>query len=117
MTLVYAPQTTETTAIMTYFQNQNQARTQQALTIEPQLWQDMNSVPKSNLGIVPMPSDQFIYDYALAHPDTIQLGKEKRSISSIIHFFFLFFVALSNREKKNIPQRRCVHKVPRLDAL
>ncbi|KAF9332558.1 ATP-binding cassette sub- A member 1 [Podila minutissima] len=73
MTLVYAPQTTETTAIMTYFQNQNQARTQQALTIESQLWQDMTAVPKMNLGIVPMPSDQFIYDYALAYPDTIQL--------------------------------------------
>ncbi|KAG0086371.1 hypothetical protein BGZ92_008185 [Podila epicladia] len=74
MTLVYAPQTTETTAIMTYFQNQNQARTQQALTIESQLWQDMTAIPNKNLGIVPMPSDQFIYDYSLAHPDTIQLG-------------------------------------------
>ncbi|KAG0035385.1 ATP-binding cassette sub- A member 1 [Podila clonocystis] len=74
MTLVYAPQTSETSAIMTYFQNQNQARTQQALTIESQLWQDMTAVPKTDLGIIPMPSDQFIYDYALAHPDTIQLG-------------------------------------------
>ncbi|KAF9210468.1 ATP-binding cassette sub- A member 1 [Podila verticillata] len=74
MTLVYAPQTTETTAIMTYFQNQNQARTQQTLAMETQSWQDMTAVPKTNLGIVPMPSDQFIYDYALAHPDTIQLG-------------------------------------------
>ncbi|KAF9389626.1 hypothetical protein CPC16_005693, partial [Podila verticillata] len=43
MTLVYAPQTTETTAIMTYFQNRNQARTQQTLAMETQSWQDMTA--------------------------------------------------------------------------
>ncbi|KAF9180597.1 ATP-binding cassette sub- A member 1 [Haplosporangium sp. Z 767] len=74
MTLVYAPQTPETIQIMNYFQTKNQARTNTALLIENNVWADMSNVPKNNMGIVPMPSDQFIYDYALAHPDTIQLG-------------------------------------------
>ncbi|KAF8937008.1 ATP-binding cassette sub- A member 1 [Dissophora ornata] len=74
MTVVYAPSTAETNQIMGYFQSKNQLRTNVALQIESQVWQDVSSVPKNNLGIVPMPSEQFIYDYALAHPDTIQLG-------------------------------------------
>ncbi|KAF9968750.1 ATP-binding cassette sub- A member 1 [Mortierella alpina] len=74
MTLVYAPQDAETTQIMNYFQTKNQERTNAALTMEGQVWQDMASVPSNNMGIVPMPSDKFIYDYALAHPDTIKLG-------------------------------------------
>ncbi|KAF9294105.1 ATP-binding cassette sub- A member 1 [Mortierella antarctica] len=74
MTIVYSPQTAETTQIMNYFQTQNQARTSQALKIEDNIWDDLSRVPKDNMGIVPMPSDKFIYDYALAHPDTIQLG-------------------------------------------
>ncbi|KAF9129604.1 ATP-binding cassette sub- A member 1 [Mortierella sp. 14UC] len=74
MTIVYSPQTPETTQIMNYFQTQNQVRTNQELKIESQVWDDLNSIPKSNMGIVPVPSEQFIYDYALAHPDTIQLG-------------------------------------------
>ena len=74
MTVVYAPSTPETNQIMNYFQTKNQARTNVALQIESQVWEDMSSVPKSDMGIVPMPSDKFIYDYALAHPDTIQLG-------------------------------------------
>ncbi|KAG0329086.1 ATP-binding cassette sub- A member 1 [Dissophora globulifera] len=74
MTLVYTPATAETNEIMTHFQTKNQVRTNAALKIESDVWTDMSSVPKSNMGIVPMPSDQFIYDYALAHPDTIQLG-------------------------------------------
>lgn len=74
MTIVYSPQTAETTQIMNYFQVQNQARTSQVLKIEDNIWDDLSRVPKDNMGIVPMPSDKFIYDYALAHPDTIQLG-------------------------------------------
>ncbi|KAG0379863.1 ATP-binding cassette sub- A member 1 [Mortierella sp. AD032] len=74
MTIVYSPQTAETTQIMNYFQTQNQARTNQELKIESQVWDDLNSVPKSDMGIVPVPNEKFIYDYALAHPDTIQLG-------------------------------------------
>ncbi|KAG0002499.1 ATP-binding cassette sub- A member 1 [Entomortierella chlamydospora] len=74
MTVVYAPLTPETTQIMSYFQTKNQARTNAALTMESNVWSDMSSVPKENMGIVPMASDQFIYDYSLAHPDTIQLG-------------------------------------------
>ncbi|KAF9353916.1 ATP-binding cassette sub- A member 1 [Mortierella sp. AD094] len=74
MTVVYAPSTPETTQIMNYFQTKNQARTNAALTIESNVWSDMSNVPRNNLGIVPMASDQFIYDYALTHPDTIQLG-------------------------------------------
>ncbi|KAF9935510.1 ATP-binding cassette sub- A member 1 [Modicella reniformis] len=74
MTLVYAPPTPETNQIMNYFQTKNQARTNAALQVESQVWEDLNEVPKDNMGIVPMPSDQFVYDYALAHPDTIQLG-------------------------------------------
>ncbi|KAG0213139.1 ATP-binding cassette sub- A member 1 [Mortierella sp. GBA30] len=74
MTLVYAPQTPETTQIMNFFQTKNQARTNVALQMETQVWQEMSTVPKNDMGIVPMPSDTFIYDYALAHPDTIQLG-------------------------------------------
>ncbi|GJJ72632.1 hypothetical protein EMPS_04990 [Entomortierella parvispora] len=73
MTIVYAPQDAETTQIMNYFQTQNQARTGSALTVETNAWDSM-SVPKNDMGIVPMASDQFIYDYALANPDTIQLG-------------------------------------------
>ncbi|KAF9912587.1 ATP-binding cassette sub- A member 1 [Linnemannia zychae] len=74
MTIVYSPQTPETTQIMNFFQTQNQARTNQELKVESQVWDDLNSVPKSNMGIVPVPSEDFIYNYALAHPDTIQLG-------------------------------------------
>ncbi|KAG0349563.1 ATP-binding cassette sub- A member 1 [Podila humilis] len=74
MTLVYSPKTAETTQIMSYFHAQNQARTNQALKLEDNIWEDMSSVPKEDMGIVPMPSEKFIYDYALAHPDTIQLG-------------------------------------------
>ncbi|KAG9066368.1 ATP-binding cassette sub- A member 1 [Linnemannia hyalina] len=74
MTIVYTPQNAETTEIMNYFQTQNQARTNQELKIESTVWDDLSSVPKSNMGIVPVPSENFIYDYALAHPDTIQLG-------------------------------------------
>lgn len=77
MTIVYSPQTAETTQIMNYFQTQNQARTSQALKIEDNIWDDLSRVPKDNMGIVPMPSDKFIYDYALAHPDTIQLGMQR----------------------------------------
>ncbi|OAQ31781.1 P-loop containing nucleoside triphosphate hydrolase protein [Linnemannia elongata AG-77] len=74
MTIVYTPQNAETTQIMNYFQTQNQVRTNQELKIESTVWSDLSSVPKSNMGIVPVPSEKFIYDYALAHPDTIQLG-------------------------------------------
>ncbi|KAF9366884.1 ATP-binding cassette sub- A member 1 [Mortierella sp. NVP85] len=74
MTVVYAPQTPETSQIMNYFQTKNQARTGAALQVESQVWEDLNRVPANNMGIVPMPSDTFIYDYSLAHPDTIQLG-------------------------------------------
>ncbi|KAF9147759.1 ATP-binding cassette sub- A member 1 [Linnemannia schmuckeri] len=74
MTIVYTPQNAETTQIMNYFQTQNQARTNQELKIESKVWDDLSSVPKSDMGIVPVPSEKFIYDYALAHPDTIQLG-------------------------------------------
>ncbi|KAF9110317.1 ATP-binding cassette sub- A member 1 [Mortierella sp. AM989] len=74
MTLVYAPLTPETSQIMNYFQTKNQARTNAALKVEDDVWSDMSNVPKDNMGIVPMASDKFIYDYALAHPDTIQLG-------------------------------------------
>ncbi|KAG0215083.1 ATP-binding cassette sub- A member 1 [Mortierella sp. NVP41] len=74
MTIVYTPQNAETTQIMNYFQTQNQARTNQALKIETQVWSDLSAVPQSDMGIVPVPSEKFIYDYALAHPDTIQLG-------------------------------------------
>ncbi|KAG0044751.1 ATP-binding cassette sub- A member 1 [Gryganskiella cystojenkinii] len=73
MTLVYTPQNAETTQIINYFQTQNQNRTGSALAIETNVWNSM-SVPKNDMGIVPVPSDQFIYDYALANPDTIQLG-------------------------------------------
>ncbi|KAF9921737.1 ATP-binding cassette sub- A member 1 [Linnemannia zychae] len=74
MTIVYTPFNDETTQIMNYFQNQNQIRTNQALKMETTVWDNLGSVPKSDMGIVPVPSEQFIYDYALAHPDTIQLG-------------------------------------------
>ncbi|KAI1302826.1 ATP-binding cassette sub- A member 1 [Mortierella claussenii] len=74
MTVVYAPPTPETNQIMNYFQTKNKARTNKALTLESEVWQDSATVPKKNMGIVPMPSEQFIYDYSLAHPDTIQLG-------------------------------------------
>lgn len=74
MTIVYTPQNAETTQIMNYFQTQNQARTNQELKIESTVWDDLSSVPTSNMGIVPVPTEKFIYDYALAHPDTIQLG-------------------------------------------
>jgi len=75
MTIVYAPQDAETTQIMNYFQTQNQARTGSALAVETNVW-DSTTVPKNDMGIVPMASDKFIYDYALANPDTIQLGKQ-----------------------------------------
>ncbi|KAF9434890.1 ATP-binding cassette sub- A member 1 [Entomortierella beljakovae] len=74
MTLVYAPLTPETTQVMNFFQTKNQARTNAALKIENDIWSDMSRVPKDNMGIVPMASEEFIYDYTLAHPDTIQIG-------------------------------------------
>ncbi|KAF9203935.1 ATP-binding cassette sub- A member 1 [Haplosporangium sp. Z 27] len=74
MTVVYTPSTPETIQIMNYFQTQNQARTNIALQMETDVWSDISKVPSSNLGIVPVASEQFIYDYSLAHPDTIQLG-------------------------------------------
>ncbi|KAF9426089.1 ATP-binding cassette sub- A member 1 [Podila epigama] len=74
MTLVYTPHNAETTQIMNYFQAQNRIRTNQPLKIESNVWDDMSSVPKDNMGIVPMPSETFVHDYSLAHPDTIQLG-------------------------------------------
>lgn len=80
MTLVFAPSTAETNQIMNYFQTKNQVRTNAALQVESQVWEDLNSVPKNDMGIVPMPSEQFIYDYALAHPDTIQLGNDLQSM-------------------------------------
>jgi len=69
---------------MNFFQTKNQARTGAALQVESQVWEDLKRVPADNMGIVPMPSDTFIYDYSLAHPDTIQLGKIMRTL----HFAF-----------------------------
>lgn len=69
---------------MNFFQSKNEARTGAALQVESQVWEDLNTVPGNNMGIVPMPSDKFIYDYSLAHPDTIQLGKRMALLHYIL---------------------------------
>ncbi|KAF8942760.1 ATP-binding cassette sub- A member 1 [Haplosporangium gracile] len=101
MTIVYTPQNAETTQIMNYFQIQNQARTNQELKIEPKVWDDLSSVPKSDMGIVPVPSENFIYDYALAHPDTIQLGvaftkQEPVAPDTVVHWNYQVYYNMTH---------------------
>ncbi|KAF9582643.1 ATP-binding cassette sub- A member 1 [Lunasporangiospora selenospora] len=74
ITLAYTPQNEETTAIMKHLQTKNTARTNKAISMVDNVWSSMENVPSSNMGIVPLPSEDFLYDYALRHPDTIRLG-------------------------------------------
>ncbi|KAI9595520.1 hypothetical protein BDF19DRAFT_440751 [Syncephalis fuscata] len=67
VTLMYGPANEETTKFMTTFARKNARRTTSAPNLESSQL-SLDAAPSKNLGIVPVPSKDFIYNYAAKYP-------------------------------------------------
>ena len=73
---MFAPDTTQVRSILTNFQTAHVARTGTNLsidTVDPSFYTDLPA-PTSNLGFIPVPDADFIYNYVLKHPNATLLG-------------------------------------------
>jgi len=73
---MFAPDTTQVRSILTNFQTAHVARTGTNLsidTVDPSFYTDLPA-PTSNLGFIPVPDAEFIYNYVLKHPNATLLG-------------------------------------------
>lgn len=73
--LMFTPNDQASNSIMQTFADNNFKRTGQKLNIETSI-DNLNFIPMSTLGIVPVPDANFIYNYTLNHPNITMFGIE-----------------------------------------
>ena len=74
--LMFTPDTSEVRTVLTNFLHAHEARTGINLsidTVDPSFYTDL-SPPTSNLGFIPVPDADFIYNYVLTNPNATLLG-------------------------------------------
>ncbi|KAF9183513.1 ATP-binding cassette sub- A member 1 [Haplosporangium sp. Z 11] len=76
--IMFTPDTPEVRQILTALSSRNQQREPAAnLDFEKAMTaSDLTTLPTTTLGMVPVPSGQFIYDYTLQNPNTTRFGIE-----------------------------------------
>ncbi|KAG0343839.1 ATP-binding cassette sub- A member 1 [Podila humilis] len=80
--IMFTPDTPEVREILATVNSRNQQRQPNQAPLEfynrPFTTSDLNTLPtdKTSLGMVPVPSGQFIYDYTLNNPNTTRFGIE-----------------------------------------
>src|SRR5579859_3308602 len=74
--MMFTPDTPQVRSILNTFLALHYARSGTNITIStpPQSFYDTQSAPTSNLGFVPVPSADFMYNYILKHPNSTLLG-------------------------------------------
>src|SRR5580698_4557901 len=73
---MFTPDTTEVRTVLNNFLTANEARSGINLTIDsvPQSFYDNLALPTSNIGLLPVPSPEFIYSYVLQNPNSTLLA-------------------------------------------
>jgi hypothetical protein len=74
--LMFTPDTPQVRTVLNNFLTAHAARSGITLSIDsvPSSFYDELSLPTSNLGLIPVPSADFIYDYVLQNPNSTLLG-------------------------------------------
>ncbi|KAK9762918.1 hypothetical protein K7432_010861 [Basidiobolus ranarum] len=73
--ILYTPDNEQNRLFLETFATKNSKRTGNEMKLES-ISLDLDSTPKSNLGMVPVPDYEFIYNYTLRHPNTTLFGIE-----------------------------------------
>jgi ABC-2 family transporter protein len=73
---MFTPDTTEVRTVLNNFLTAHEARSGINLTIDsvPQSFYDNLALPTSNIGLLPVPSPEFIYSYVLQNPNSTLLA-------------------------------------------
>jgi len=74
--LMFTPDTSEVRTVLNNFLTAHSVRSGVNLTIDsvPQSFYTNQPSPTSNLGFIPVPSSEFIYNYVIKHPNSTLLG-------------------------------------------
>ncbi|KAF9918705.1 ATP-binding cassette sub- A member 1 [Lobosporangium transversale] len=74
--IMFTPDTSEIREILATVNNRNKIREPSVNLGFENAISDLNTLPRSTLGMVPVPNGKFIYDYTLSHPNVTRFGIE-----------------------------------------